>query len=71
MFVVWILEGWAAVDAGDAVAGAALIEGGVHDWQATGARLMLPYFEALLADVLPDSQSSETVGTIRALPMRD
>jgi cell division protease FtsH len=27
--------------------------------------------EALLADVLPESQSSETVGTVRALPMRD
>jgi predicted ATPase len=54
-FPIWaagakVLEGWAAVDAGDAVAGAALIEEGVRDWQATGARLMLPYFEALLAD---------------------
>ena len=27
--------------------------------------------EALLADVMPDSHSSETVGTVRALPMRD
>jgi cell division protease FtsH len=27
--------------------------------------------EALLADVVPDSHSSETVGTVRALPMRD
>ena len=26
--------------------------------------------EALLADVVPDSHSSETVGTVRALPMR-
>ena len=27
--------------------------------------------EALLADIKPESRSSETVGTIRALPMRD
>ena len=27
--------------------------------------------EALLADVSPESQSSETVGTVRALPLRD
>jgi len=27
--------------------------------------------EALLADVVPESHSSETVGTVRALPMRD
>jgi ATP-dependent Zn protease len=27
--------------------------------------------EALLADVMPESQSSETIGTVRALPMRD
>jgi predicted ATPase len=54
-FPIWaagakILHGWAAVDSGDGIAGAALIEEGVRDWQATGARLMLPYFEALLAD---------------------
>jgi ATP-dependent Zn protease len=27
--------------------------------------------EALLADVAPESRSSETIGTVRALPMRD
>ncbi|HJS49056.1 MAG TPA: hypothetical protein VJ745_01935, partial [Gaiellaceae bacterium] len=27
--------------------------------------------EALLADVTPESRSSETIGTVRALPMRD
>jgi ATP-dependent Zn protease len=27
--------------------------------------------EALLADVRPESRSSETVGTVRALPLRD
>ena len=27
--------------------------------------------EALLADVVPESRSSETIGTVRALPMRD
>jgi cell division protease FtsH len=27
--------------------------------------------EALLVDVAPESRSSETIGTVRALPMRD
>jgi hypothetical protein len=27
--------------------------------------------ETLLADVAPESRSSETIGTVRALPMRD
>ena len=39
---------------------------GVDQLRARGGEL-----EALLADVMPDSQSSETVGTVRALPARD
>ena len=54
-FPIWaagatLLGGWIQVDAGDARAGAASIAAGIRDWQATGACLMLPYFEALLAD---------------------
>jgi ATP-dependent Zn protease len=30
-----------------------------------------PELEALLADVVPESHASETIGTVRALPMRD
>lgn len=54
-FPIWaagarVLRGWVEVEAGRPGAGGAVIEEGIRDWQATGARLMLPYFEALLAE---------------------
>ena len=53
-FPIWAagamaLGGWVRAHAGEARAGAIAIAQGIADWQATGARLMLPYFEALLA----------------------
>ena len=50
-----VMQGWLAVDAGAPDSGSELIEGGIRDWQATGARLMLPYFEALLAEATADA----------------
>jgi class 3 adenylate cyclase/predicted ATPase len=54
-FPIWaagaaVLGGWVRADAGEAQAGSAAIAAGIADWRATGAGLMLPYFEALLAE---------------------
>jgi class 3 adenylate cyclase/predicted ATPase len=54
-FPIWaagarILQGWLAANAGRPGVGGELIVGGICDWQATGARLMEPYFRSLLAE---------------------
>ena len=54
-FPIWVagakvLGGWVRADEGDLRAGAETITQGIDEWRATGARLMLPYFEALVAE---------------------
>jgi predicted ATPase len=47
-----ILGGWAEVAQGRAEKGIELLQAGLADWQATGARLWLPLFYALEAEAL-------------------
>jgi DNA-binding winged helix-turn-helix (wHTH) protein/predicted ATPase len=47
-----ILCGWAAAEAGDRVAGIAMLHDGLDAWQATGSVTYRTYFLALLAEVL-------------------
>ena len=52
-FALWqaagiVLDGWALAEAGHTVEGIARIEDGLDAYRATGARLFVPYFLALL-----------------------
>ena len=40
-------------------------------WEKPLETLDRAELQALLADVAPESYASETIGTVRALPMRD
>jgi predicted ATPase len=56
-FALWatvgrILQGWAIAQRGEAMAGIALIRGGLAAYEATGSRLFTPFFLALLAEAL-------------------
>ena len=46
------LRGWARCACGDTAEGLACIQGGIEDWVATGAMLVLPYYLALKAEAL-------------------
>jgi len=47
--MAWL--GWSLAREGDISAGLATLNGGIEIWDATGARLMTPFYQALLADV--------------------
>ena len=47
-----VLRGWARGASGDTAEGISWIEGGIRDYQATGAALRLPYFLSLKAEAL-------------------
>ena len=47
-----VLRGWARSASGDTAEGISWIEGGIRDYQATGAALRLPYFLSLKAEAL-------------------
>jgi tetratricopeptide (TPR) repeat protein len=47
-----ILRGWARSTSGDSAEGIACIEDGIRDWQASGSRLLLPFWFALKAEAL-------------------
>ena len=47
-----VLRGWVRSASGDTAEGISWIEGGIRDYQATGAILRLPYFLALKAEAL-------------------
>jgi predicted ATPase len=70
-FPIWaagakVLRGWGQVAAGEPGVGGRTIEEGISDWQATGARLMLPYFEALLAEAkVQEGRSGEAAALLR------
>ncbi|MFL5334734.1 MAG: hypothetical protein ACJ8H8_16475, partial [Geminicoccaceae bacterium] len=71
-FPIWVagakvLRGWLDVVDGAPGPGGDLIAEGIRDWQATGARLMLPYFEALLAEAkVAEGRSGEAAAELRA-----
>ena len=75
-FPIWgagakVMRGWLAVDAGAPGPGSELIAEGIRDWQATGACLMLPYFEALLAEAAADEgRLDEAAAVLRAALQR-
>ncbi len=70
-FPIWvagakILRGWLEVVSGAPGPGGDLIAEGIADWQSTGARLMLPYFGALLAEARAgDGRSGEAAALLR------
>ncbi len=45
-----VLEGWTMIERGQPRSGVSRIRQGMAGWQATGAKLILPYFRALLAE---------------------
>jgi tetratricopeptide (TPR) repeat protein len=47
-----VLRGWARSASGDTEQGMSWIEGGIEDWEGTGAILAVPYFLALKAEAL-------------------
>lgn len=47
-----IVRGWAAASGGEAEGGVAAMRQGIADYAATGARVSLPHFRALLAEIL-------------------
>jgi predicted ATPase len=61
-----VLRGWARSACGQTAEGIALIEHGIADWVATGAKLVIPYYLALKAEALHFAdRSSEAVEAIR------
>jgi predicted ATPase len=70
-FPIWvagskILRGWLEASGGTSGLSAGLIAEGIADWQSTGARLMLPYFEAVLAEVkAEEGLSSEAAALLQ------
>jgi tetratricopeptide (TPR) repeat protein len=61
-----VLRGWVRSASGDTAEGISLIEGGIRDYQATGAILRLPYFLALKAEALHFAgRTSEALEVIR------
>ena len=46
------MRGWARSTSGDNAEGIACIEDGIRDWQASGSRLLLPFWFALKAEAL-------------------
>jgi predicted ATPase len=46
-----ILRGWAVAEAGDIDGGVQAMQDGLAEWQATGAKYMVPYFLTLLAEM--------------------
>jgi predicted ATPase len=47
-----VLRGWARSACDETAEGVALIERGIADWAATGAKLLVPYYLALKAEAL-------------------
>ena len=70
-FINWlpggvVLRGWARSASGNTAEGISWIEGGIRDYQATGAILRLPYFLALKAEALHFAgRTSEALEAIR------
>jgi predicted ATPase len=70
-FVSWlpggvVLRGWARSTSGNTAEGISWIEGGIRDYQVTGAILRLPYFLALKAEALHFAgRPSEALEAIR------
>jgi predicted ATPase len=61
-----VLRGWARSVCGDTAEGLAWIEGGIEDWVATGAILIVPYYLALKAEALHlAGRTSEALVTIK------
>jgi predicted ATPase len=69
-----IFCGWARSACGDTAEGLAWIEGGIEDWMATGAMVVLPYYLVLKAEALylarRTSEALEAISKAEALVKR-
>jgi predicted ATPase len=69
-----VLRGWARSACGQTAEGIALIEHGIADWVATGAKLVIPYYLALKAEALHHanrtSEALEAISEAEALAER-
>jgi predicted ATPase len=69
-----VLRGWARSASGSTAEGISWIEGGIRDYQATGAIIRLPYFLALKAEALHfaghTSEALEVISEAEALAER-
>jgi hypothetical protein len=66
-----VLRGWARSASSDTAEGLAWIEGGIDEWRATGAMLVVPYYLALKAEALyltyRTSEALEAISEAEAL----
>jgi len=69
-----VLRGWARSACGETAEGIGLIERGIADWVATGAKLVVPYYLALKAEGLHradrSSEALEAISEAEALVER-
>jgi predicted ATPase len=69
-----VLRGWTRNASGDTAEGLAWIEDGIHNWRATGAMMVVPYYLALKAEALylahRTSEALEAISEAEALVER-